>query len=90
MPDQTQLPAAATAAQLRGRQLRESGLLSEARREFHRALAPAEQEPTLDPLNLVPLPNDIGVTGKDRGEFGEADSAYRRALRIANELGATR
>nr|WP_026163798.1 tetratricopeptide repeat protein [Kribbella catacumbae] len=88
MPDQTQLPAAVATARLRGSQLREKGLLSEARREFHRALALAEHVPTVGPLELVPLLNDIGVIGKYRGDFDEAASAYRRALRIVNECGS--
>ncbi|WP_165952345.1 tetratricopeptide repeat protein [Kribbella albertanoniae] len=65
--------------------MREKGQFAEARHEFHRALALAEQGPTVDPLQLVPLLNDIGVIGKYRGDFDEAESAYRRALRIVNE-----
>lgn len=88
MSDQTQLPPDVEAARLRGSHLRGKGLLSEARREFHHALALAEQEPAVDPLNLVPLLNDIGVIGKYRGDFDEAGSAYRRALGIVNERGS--
>lgn len=59
-------------------------MLSEARREFHRALALAEEDRSLDPLSLVPLLNDIGVTGKYRGDFDEAASAYDRALKVVD------
>lgn len=76
------------AALAEARNRRAAGDYPAAASGLRRAIAEAAEAWGPDALALVPALNELGVTGKYRGDFGEAEEAYRRALSIQDRHGA--